>query len=513
MRFGGLLVAVVLLVAIIAALVMIVGGSEPRLPEQEPPEERPDVITLADPVPYCPAALSAVAPARVQVLLDSSGSMAGVRPSVIGIVRWLDQTISRMRDSAAAIEQLRLAGFDQTRGFVESPTFTNLAAAYAPSGRTTLHEAIAAARDYDLTFIVTDGVAAAGSGSGACAAGVDAACVARALKDAVHVEQTTSVAPQPGIWLVPLWVRHSGIFFTEKPGAAADFDGTASLKKVYDELGQDVAISNARSDSEANLVFDYTGPRGILLIVIAHSDDLGRRAVAALRERMADNGVRAITSIRQGTGPLSAFPPMELYPGYLPRMEWTRFTESADKPVQGTLDASFVNARTIGIECAAGRRNEGDFVLESRRLRGAVRCVEILQLPAFEFGFIPRNEADQASVASFIAATNRTTSGESETFDLTLQCGEGGQRPCGSDPLSVTWMAQSRYDRSHAGDHGATGADALISSIATTDLATQPHRIYGLDSLISIFFDEVRQDRRRIPLADLELCHGRPEGK
>lgn len=511
MRGGGLwlpIAALVVLGVIIIALI----PSRPGVQEQPPGRNDvvPDVVRLSEPVAYCPPVAQSIPHGRVQVLLDSSGSMMGVRQPVAGALRWIEQGLSRLRDSALVFDELRLAQFDQRRGIVPSASFPALAAEYAPSGRTTLHDAINAAREYDLTFILTDGVAAAGSSSGSCAAGVDAACVARALRDAVHLEQTTAVPPQPGIWIIPLWVRHSGVFFSEKPAATADFDSAASLQKLHDELGQDVSISNARADAEGNLVFDYTGPRGILLIVLARSDDVGRRSVGALRDRMAENGVAAVTSIRQATRPLSAFPPVELYPGYVPRLEWVTF-EASDKAMSGTLDAAFVNDRRIALECAAGQRNEGEFVLDGKWPKPGGRCVGIYQLPAFEFEFVARNARDDTSAATFMASSTHGTESDRERFVLTLQCGEGDQRPCASDPVTVTWTAQSRYDYSRDAEAKASGGAAIISAIATSDLVVQPHRIYGLESLVSIFFDEVRQDRRRVPLADLELCHGRAE--
>lgn len=510
MRVSGLFIGVVLLLIVGIAVLAFLPNHTKTNGSSKRPDDAPDIVTMSEPVAYCPPLSQSIPHGRVQILLDSSGSMLGVRQSVISSLRWLEQGLSRLRDSALVFDELRLAQFDARRGILPSASFPAVAADYAPGGRTTLHQAIQASREYDLTFIVTDGVAAAGAASGDCAGGVDAACVARALRDAVHLEQTTAIPPQPGIWLIPLWVHHSGVFYTEEPTATADFDGSASLQKLHDELGQNVSISNARSDLEGNLVFDYTGPRGILLIVIARSDDLGRRAVSALRERMAENNVSAVRTVREAAGPVSAFPPIELYPGYLPRLEWVSL-EEAEKPMTGTLDVSFGNRRRIAVECASGRRNEGEFSLTGRWPPRGGRCVDIYQLPAFEFEFVARNARDEASVTTFIAESKHVTVGDREQFALALQCGEG-QRPCASDPVIVTWMAQSRYDyvRDTAAEH-PTGGAAILNAVATTDLITQPHRIYGLESLVAIFFDEVRQDRRRVPLADLELCHGRLE--
>jgi len=510
---GGLLIAIGAL-ALIALIVVAISG--PKKPRSGPVDHgsEAEILTLSDPVPYCPPPLSEVPHGRVQVLVDSSGSMAGVRGPVVSYLRWLEQSISRLRDSAVIIDELRIARFDRTNGIRASASVAAFAKDYSPAAATTLHEAIRASKDYDLTFIITDGVAAAGSGSGDCAAGVDAACVARALRDAVHAEQTSLVAPQPGVWIVPLWTHHTGIYYTEKPTAVADFDRTSSLQSVHDEIGQDISIANPRPDSYGNLIYDYNGPRGILLIVIAHSDDLGRRAISALHERMGENNVAAIEKVKDATTSLCAWPAIELYPGYLPPIEWVDLKESDEKPAKGTIDVEFTGQRRIALDCPRGRDNATEFILASRNVRASSRCVSIHQLPAFEFGFIAQNPRDQNVLASLLSGYERKASKDGDHFVLRLRCGKGEERPCSTDPIRARWTAQSRYDRSGQSDPSRrSDAYALIAAISTTDPVAQPHRIYGLDSLLSIFFDEVRQDRKKVPLADIEFCHRSAEAK
>jgi hypothetical protein len=507
MRRGGLLIAVAALVLIILVIVAVSGPkrSGKKLIDHGSDAE---IITLSEAVPYCPAPLSEVPHGRVQVLVDSSGSMAGVRGPVISYLRWLEQSISRLRDSSVIIDELRIARFDRTAGIRASSSVADFARDYSPSAETTLHEAIRASKDYDLTFIVTDGVAAAGSGSGDCAAGVDAACVARALRDAVHTEQTSLVAPQPGVWLVPLWTHHAGIYYTEKPTGVADFDRTSSLQNVHDEIGQDISIANPRPDSHGNLVYDYNGPRGILLIVIAQSDDLGRRAISALQERMGENNVVAIENVKEAKTTLSAWPAIELYPGYLPPIEWVDLKESDEKPPNGTIDVEFTGRRRIAVDCPRGKDNATEFILSSRNFRANSHCVSIHQLPAFEFGFVAQNPRDETALASLLDGYERKATKDGDHFVLRLRCGKGEERPCSADPIRARWTMQSRYDRSgESGEARRSDAHSLIAAISTMDPVAQPHRIYGLDSLLSIFFDEVRQDHKKVTLADIEFCH------
>jgi hypothetical protein len=513
MKRSGLLLAVAALVLIVLFVVAISGPKKPHGGPTDHGSEA-EVVALSEPVPYCPTPLSEVPHGRVQVLIDSSGSMAGVRGPVLSYLRWLDQSISRLRDSAVIIDELRIARFDRTNGIRASASVAAFSKDYSPSAETTLHEAIRASQKYDLTFIVTDGVAAAGAGSGDCAAGVDAACVARALRDAVHAEQTSLIAPQPGVWIVPLWTHHAGIYYTEKPTAVADFDRTSSLQSVHDEIGQDISIANPRPDSHGNLIYDYNGPRGLLLVVIAHSDDLGRRAISALHERMAENNVVAIERVKDASTSLCAWPAIELYPGYLPPIEWGDLKESDEKPAKGTIDVEFTERRRIALDCPRGKDNTAEFILPFRNIQASSRCVSIHQLPAFEFGFVAQNPHDQQELASLLTGFERKTTKDGDHFVLKLACGKGEERPCSNNPIKARWTAQSRYDRSGQSDeHHPSSAHGLVAAISTTDPVGQPHRIYGLDSLLSIFFDEVRQDRKKVPLADIEFCHRSPGAK
>jgi hypothetical protein len=489
---------------------MIRSPTPPPAPPPPPAAKNSEIVQITEPVMYCVDRTLALPRGRVQVLVDSSGSMRGVRGPVINYVRWLEHGISRLRDSAIGIDEFQIASFDKGRGFVITPSPTHFAATYQPQSETTIHEAIRQSKDWDLTFIITDGVAAAGAGSGDCAAGVDAACVARALRDAVYVERTSSVAPQPaGIWIVPLWTRHAGVFFSERPVTVAEFDRDASLETIHEELEQDVSIAQPRSDRDGNLMFDYTGPRALMLIVIAHSADLGRSAVVALKERMAENNITGVASTRSNEAALGAFGAVELYPGFLPKVEWTSLTEDPEVVPKGTMDVDFIERSRIAVTCQTNTPNEASYILTSKWKRPGMRCAAIHQLPAFELAFLVAGEQKGDHVGSFIRNVQRTSSVEGDEFKFTLVCGQQEDRPCSSNPLRVQRVAQPRYDAT--GDAGADGTgqrQPIVATLSTNDLTKQPHRLYGFESLLSYFFDEVGKDQRQMVMADLEVCHG-----
>jgi len=503
---SGLVMAIVA-VAAIALIVMMLVPRKPPIPLPAPHSLTTDVTQITEPVMVCFDKAVDVPRGKVQVLVDASGSMKGVRGPVVNYVRWLEQGISRLRDSALGIDQFRIAGFDKSRGQTVYPSVNDFIKSFEARGETTLHEAIRASKDWDLTFIITDGVAAAGAGSGDCASGIDAACVARALREAVSVEKTsTAVPPTPGVWIIPLWTRHAGVFYTERAVTVADFDRNASLESIHQELEQDVSITQPRSDHEGDLVFEYTGPRALMLIIISHSAELGRAAVIALQERMTENNVTAVESMRSSTAMLGAFPPLELYPGYLPRMEWASLAEDDNVIPKGTMDVDFVDRRRISVGCQAKSINEAGYLLTSKWKRAGSRCTPIYQLPMFEFGFLGNGGEKEEAISSFIRDFRRQRKADGDEFKLALTCGQQQERPCSSNPVRAQWVARPRYDQT--GREGDSSAKPnIVSLLTTTDLTKQPHRIYGFAPLLSYFFDEVAKDQRQIVLADIEVCH------
>ena len=163
--------------------------------------------------------------ARVQILLDSSGSMVGMQKLVPQLTNWMQHSLSLLRRSSLEIREGRVCQFStrfETGGASFpgqcSPSLTQPLQGFQAGGDTNLHRAIESAAQYDLTMILTDGVAATGSGgAGDCASGVDAGCVARSLRSVVTSRSPSRrEAEDWGFWLIPVVVPYDGKFSASK---------------------------------------------------------------------------------------------------------------------------------------------------------------------------------------------------------------------------------------------------------------------------------------------------------
>jgi hypothetical protein len=139
MRKGGLIIAVGVLVALILVIVAVIPRSGPKV---HPPSVSggSEVLVLDRPALYCPVNEIPPPHGRVQILVDGSGSMKGVREPVLGYVRWLEQAISRLRDSALVVDELRVAQFDRRRHILSSKSVRAFEREFDPRGETTRHE-------------------------------------------------------------------------------------------------------------------------------------------------------------------------------------------------------------------------------------------------------------------------------------------------------------------------------------------------------------------------------------
>src|SRR5574341_498541 len=126
-----------------------------------PTESAP--VFISQPVNYCASRPIEPRRGRVQMLVDSSGSMVGFQKAVPQLVNWAQHSFSLLNTSALQIQSSRLCQFSQALpGGIANCVSGQAFAAYQPSGATNIHEAIRAAKDYDLTLILTDGAAATG---------------------------------------------------------------------------------------------------------------------------------------------------------------------------------------------------------------------------------------------------------------------------------------------------------------------------------------------------------------
>lgn len=481
-------------------------------------EDSPESVFVTDRVLYCWQKPLEPRRGSVQVLVDASGSMVGFQKAVPDLVNWIEHAISQLQGSALTIEHSRICQFSQRLpgGIGTCASSYRSMGSYRPSGDTNLHDAIRSAKDHALTFILTDGVAATGTkGSGDCATGVDAACVARALREVVHSEIIGGKGVDWGIWICPLIANYDGTFYTEEPILPTDFNPRETIKRVRSDIGAEVVVQDPHAGPGGHLVFRYRGPRALLLIIIARWTDVGRAATEALWERAEYLGLHRIEEMRASSSRLSTLPPIEVYPGFLNSIEWKTLQESDDpNEICGTMDVSFQSdpeKATIGLTCPQGGGGEGYYHLtgSSRAVSRVSGCVPIGLLPAFRFRFEPVNQEDATIVRQLLKGYRREE-GSYTNLQLHLACRMNNPRPCPDSPISLQWMAYMNYAEAAdclASPECTHSIHQLVKSLSTAHPSQEPHRIFAFSNTLETFYREVTQDQRSIALADLDVCH------
>jgi len=452
-----------------------------------------------------------------QILVDSSGSMSGFSQAIPPLVTWIQHGISQVQQSSMTVENARLCQFNQRIGIADCTPSGRQLTQFKAFGNTNLHDAIRSAKDYALTFILTDGVAATGGlGSGDCANGVDAACVARSLKEVVNFRATTGEDLDTGIWVMPLLANYNGAFYTEEQIAIADFRSEETIKQIRSDVEAEAVIQNPRTDSNGRLEFDYRGPRALLLIVIARWSDVGRNATQALWERSEYMSVRRIEGMKEFTSGIATFTPIELYPGFLNKVTWQAMQEPQDaSEIKGTIDAVLKpedKNPTIEVICPQNDTGEAVYRLsgvtaEAGRVSG---CVPLRMLPAFDFRFRTAREDDQDTLAQFLTSYQRSGDAYTE-LRLNLACSMSHPRPCESNPVAAQWTASINY--MGAAEGLASGARSQtvhqqVKNISTVSPNREPHRVYAFSTTLENFYREIGKEQRDIVLANLNICHG-----
>ncbi|HKO60516.1 MAG TPA: hypothetical protein VJV03_05095 [Pyrinomonadaceae bacterium] len=379
-------------------------------------------------------------------------------------------------------------------------------------GDTNLHEAINSASDYALTFVVTDGVAATGDkGKGDCATGVDAACVARSLVRWLHGGDTSE---DRGVWLVPLIAPYDGTFFTEEAIAPGNFRSDDAIQRIRADIPLDVSIQNPQSGAAGNLVYQYRGPRSLLLIVLAKKSEIGRAAIQALWERAEYMNVKQIKGeLREYAGGVAALTAIEVAPGFLNKVSWTSLRES-DEPgaMRGTLDAQKVGTpeKTIlEVNCPDIGANSGQYTLEgSGKPTQVAGCVEIRMVPGVSFDLRPSRPEDDGDLRQFIKGFS-LPAGSYSSLNLDLGCPNDTNRRCSGRPIPVQLVAFMRYaeaaDRIASSDKPSSTAAAL-SSLSTPHPSLEPHRINALSLIVTLFYREIANDARSAVLSSFDVC-------
>lgn len=464
-------------------------------------------VMVGGEVTYCVAPGELQPVLRTQLLIDSSGSMIGFRSAIPQLDSWVRQAVSHANGRIFRLSSQRSCYFSAGRG-VFGCSSTGSLAPFNPRGDTNLHEAIRASREADVTVILTDGVSASGTrGSGDCAGGVDAACVARALQAAIQTQPGEPQETDRGVWIVPLAGIYDGTFYTEEFDVKPDL----ALQHIQDETATVATIGGAVVGTDKKVNFPYKGPRALMLVVIGRPLASGRGFVQALMERAPYAQVQAL-SPQTGNHPLKNFqrglamlPPVEVFPGYAAPVQWVGRPEiPAPKGVRqtcGTIDFAWNAPATLRMDCAASGPNEAIFNLRAQSSRGPAGCMKMQVLPDL------RIERQTTAGATPVRGASWTGL---EALQLRLACNRDSSFACNSNPYRIAWVGvpDFRAAANCLASPTCSGATAsFLRSLSTDTASAFPHRIYGLRETIERFLSTVPSGLRT-PIAELRICLG-----
>jgi len=463
-------------------------------------ETQPELEVVSEAF-YCPETPASPQFARVQILADSSGSMNGFKAAVPPLQSWMRQSVSLLLGNFLDLRSFRACYFNQDIGIGGcSQGFTQAQPPFKVGGDTNLHQAILSAADVDLSFIITDGVAFTGGGTGNCAGGVDAACVGRSLIRVLKDYQVEQQGPAGGVWVVPLVAHFAGIFPTEQQVRPEDFHASDVQDKVQQETGQLVEIKKPRLGPGGQLIYDYQGPKVMFLLVIARQVNLGRAAIRALSQQMAMSGVKAVASFTEAKEGPAAFRPVEVFPGTLPQSKWRGANllyepgsrqRSRCGAIQHTWDRQ---SAKVQLECPEGNA-ELLLSLPLDRQDSPARCVHIGLFAPFRLALEPR---DAAQGKRSLLKDFRASWANSQVL-LHLQCIDSPQAGQGGGGLE-TYRWTLRPDIAKAADCLAQPLAAgcpkdtvdLLLQVSSENPAYQPHRAFGLAPTLKFFLNEAR---------------------
>lgn len=501
------------LVAVLFCLIAICCSCKHKGEQTSPSTSDQSHVTFLDqPISYCVQTPTNLETGDVQVLIDGSGSMVGFNPSLPGIIKWSQHALSALHNSTMTIRNSRVCSFREKEGITGCAEITGQAPTVRPHGNTNLHEAIASAKNYALTFIVTDGVAATGDiAKGDCASGVDAACVARSLVESLKKGETTD---EPGLWIVPLVAPYDGSFFTEETISPSNFRAEETIKKVRSDIPLDVAIQNPHSAADGKLVFDYKGPRSLLLIVIARKSDTGRAAIEGLVSRSDYLNIRQLGQIKNYSGGVAAMTPVEIYPGFLNKVTWQSLKESEEpNSSSGTIDVKAIlsdqSNAAVEVNCPNASENWGIYTLMGTdRPSQTAGCVRLQMLPGFNLDVRAARSEDDSESRDFLKSSTMK-SNEQPSLEMKIGCSSAITRRCEQNPIRLQLVAIMNYAKtadSIVSTLQSGSTSELVRGLSTAHPSDEPHKISAFSLILQLFYRSISGDARSTVLNSFEIC-------
>lgn len=463
-------------------------------------------LDVPEAVRYCRPARLQSRSASAQVLVDSSASMQGF-PNLLGpFQEWNQQALSYARSYGMAWQQQRYCFFRAGAGVAPCSNGKFPASAIPAAGNTNLDEAINAARNFDLTVILTDGVAATGRQTKDCAGGVDPACVARSLWAAIQPAPGSSQDTFGGLWIVPMASLYEGPYYTDKVLPTGSFNSSMVQESVRRDTGGVARVDKTFLDKSGRLAYEYHGPRALVVLVLSKDAELGRAVVGALAARRAETPIEAISSLKDFRAGLAAMPPIEVYPGYVPQLTWRKAAlgRNADglNAICGAMDVAFDEQANLLRLGPTGDPDQAIVDLRGELPAQMADCAEIAQLPVLQVHRSNPARMDFVRAAEWKPLTQ-------PMVQLQIEARKGHGAACGDDAPILQWRMAPDFaasaDRLASNESKTAG---MVDTIASDDSVNDPHRIYGLREMLVKFYRECLQahDPVESMLAQVRIC-------
>jgi|SRR5271157_356711 len=468
--------------------------------------------------------------ARVQLLIDNSGSMSGFQNVMPTVQLWLRQSLSSLLGSHTAIKApSRACYFNQRLGIGDCVDLAgNFGGGFKPfvaSANTNFHDAILSARNFDITVIATDGVDFTGSGTGNCAGGIDASCVAGSLSEVLRIYDLSGTQDAGGAWLVPIVSGFSGTYYTEQNIRVQDFNQSEVSESVRNEVRQDIRIEDVQQRHSGELTYTYRGPREWFLLVIARPAALGRATVHSLWGQANKPGIYPVEDISSWRDGLGVFRPVEIFPGYLPRSTLASFQllgidgkvsgeEVPGKTYCPTIDIGWsptANISSPASEISIGSVTQGEALrrLTLFREEPPSQCSPLSMIMPFQMQLEGRAIGNSsAPIHAYSLSWNEGR------IDLHLVGDAKSQLPeCkSSTETEMAWVAEASYDKAAdclISDGCISSSSVLIRKLNGHNTATEPHRIFGLLPTVQAFLNRSSGKSQKLKLAEFRLCRPR----
>jgi hypothetical protein len=435
---------------------------------------------------FCAPAKLPAAKGSAQVLFDDSGSMSGYKAALPALALWSEQALSQVRQHGMTWTRTRGCYFSTARSLAGCTSPLLAPSAFRGAGATSLHLAIDSAAQYDLTVLFTDGASASGGGSGDCAGGVDAACVARAMARVLEPRPGEPQGAAGGIWIVPLVALYDGPLYTEQPLDPLQLNPEGIAQRVAAETSTNAIARDPKRDAKGLVVYQYTGPRAFLALILAKNATVGRAFLAALKARMQFSQILGLTSMKAYQSGIAAMRPIEVYPGAAMPVSFAQ--SRVLEPVCLTLDARVRPPNQLQVTCA-NPADEAVVRLDARTEPASPDCIEVLQLP--------RLAADQKPAGTLNAIRDYTWSGSATdparplSLSLRVRCSKNWPLAPGQCQTAAIWELR----RDYAGTASAlfTGKPAspalnAVRSLSVPEVASAPHRVFQLQETLEKFY-------------------------